>query len=282
MTDLVTLAAIWLLSRCRGSDGGAGSEYEPALPGGQPGWPGSPISSNTVPVAPSWPAAAASVPPFPGPAWEFDEPPPAAVKARAAQLVDQLWLTGTGSFRIEQTAGRTIAYQAQVVASGKKGVVAYRIRNQRALPAASAARPAPRPQPRAKQRPPERQKPSASSQRPSVNVQVGPAVLQPASYPPGAVHPGHATDQSTPRGAPRVEVVPSALNLPTLKKGWGMKPAPPHKDVVLLQQRLGINADGRFGPGTDAAVRTFQRRNGLSVDGIVGQKTWAALFAVRA
>src|SRR3954471_15760327 len=35
------------------------------------------------------------------------------------------------------------------------------------------------------------------------------------------------------------------------------------------QSRLGIAADGVFGPQTAAAVRAFQARNGLLVDGIV-------------
>lgn len=47
--------------------------------------------------------------------------------------------------------------------------------------------------------------------------------------------------------------------------------------VVWLQQRLGVPADGTFGPQTDAAVRNFQAGRGLTADGIVGAKTWAAL-----
>jgi peptidoglycan hydrolase-like protein with peptidoglycan-binding domain len=36
-------------------------------------------------------------------------------------------------------------------------------------------------------------------------------------------------------------------------------------------------ADGDFGKETEAAVKAFQKANGLAVDGIVGAKTWAAL-----
>lgn len=35
--------------------------------------------------------------------------------------------------------------------------------------------------------------------------------------------------------------------------------------------------DGRFGKRTKEAVRSFQRSEGLKVDGVVGQKTWGAL-----
>jgi peptidoglycan hydrolase-like protein with peptidoglycan-binding domain len=81
------------------------------------------------------------------------------------------------------------------------------------------------------------------------------------------------------------------LGLPVLRYGRGLKPAPPDKDVVLLQQKLGLTADGRFGKDTRAAVSNFQakqvhaQRPGWSlsdVDGVVGPQTWTALFAVRA
>ncbi len=45
-----------------------------------------------------------------------------------------------------------------------------------------------------------------------------------------------------------------------------------------MQRKLGVTADGIFGPITRAAVRTFQKRHGLLVDGIVGPQTRAALF----
>lgn len=40
-----------------------------------------------------------------------------------------------------------------------------------------------------------------------------------------------------------------------------------------------LQADGDFGPLTDNAVRGFQDALGLTVDGIVGRRTWRALVS---
>ena len=39
-----------------------------------------------------------------------------------------------------------------------------------------------------------------------------------------------------------------------------------------------VQIDGDFGPTTAQAVREFQRVNGLAVDGVVGERTWRAIY----
>jgi len=52
--------------------------------------------------------------------------------------------------------------------------------------------------------------------------------------------------------------------------------------VTALQKRLGIRADGIYGPETQSAVKRLQRRHGLVVDGIVGSQTRAKLVSTSA
>jgi len=51
------------------------------------------------------------------------------------------------------------------------------------------------------------------------------------------------------------------------------------EDVVKLQNKLGVDPIGKFGPKTEAAVKVWQSANGLTPDGIVGDGSWSKLFA---
>jgi putative chitinase len=48
--------------------------------------------------------------------------------------------------------------------------------------------------------------------------------------------------------------------------------------VKRMQAKLGLTADGDFGPGTEAALKKWQAANGLTADGVVGPKTLAKLL----
>ena len=49
-------------------------------------------------------------------------------------------------------------------------------------------------------------------------------------------------------------------------------------NVKKLQAKLGVEAIGTFGPKTEEAVKAWQRANGLTADGIVGDGTWNKMF----
>lgn len=63
------------------------------------------------------------------------------------------------------------------------------------------------------------------------------------------------------------------------------KPYPSGKDVERIQNALNnavgkkiVNVDGIYGPNTAAAVKDYQKRHKLTVDGKVGPKTWNKMF----
>jgi peptidoglycan hydrolase-like protein with peptidoglycan-binding domain/DNA invertase Pin-like site-specific DNA recombinase len=75
---------------------------------------------------------------------------------------------------------------------------------------------------------------------------------------------------------------PSLATAP-LAKGMGYELPRGSERVRVVQRRLRLVGervgpiDGRFGPVTEAAVRRFQRREGLADDGLVGPQTHGAL-----
>lgn len=51
------------------------------------------------------------------------------------------------------------------------------------------------------------------------------------------------------------------------------------EEVKKLQLKLGVDPVGNFGPKTEEAVKKWQKLNGLTPDGIVGDLTWKKLFS---
>ena len=48
--------------------------------------------------------------------------------------------------------------------------------------------------------------------------------------------------------------------------------------VKMMQEALGVGADGAFGPGTERALKAWQTANGLTADGIAGPATLGVLL----
>ena len=95
-----------------------------------------------------------------------------------------------------------------------------------------------------------------------------------------ATTPETTTTATTPVTGSTIDVT-----LPTAGK---MKPGDTSPEVKTLQEALNqlgtaqLKADGIYGPLTQQAVTAFQQANGLTVDGIVGAQTAAALNAALA
>jgi peptidoglycan hydrolase-like protein with peptidoglycan-binding domain len=56
-----------------------------------------------------------------------------------------------------------------------------------------------------------------------------------------------------------------------LKKGLSGEP------VRRLQTKVGVEADGEFGPNTEKALRDWQTKKGLAADGVAGPDTFMAM-----
>jgi peptidoglycan hydrolase-like protein with peptidoglycan-binding domain len=124
---------------------------------------------------------------------------------------------------------------------------------------------------------------SASGSAPTAGTSTAAIVppLSPGSLPgaasPGATSPGTASP--SPTSPTRAAVVsPPPATLPILRLGMS---GPAVEGLQVRLQAIGVfkgAADGVFGPETQAAVKTAQRRLQLEPDGVVGPSTWIALL----
>jgi peptidoglycan hydrolase-like protein with peptidoglycan-binding domain len=89
---------------------------------------------------------------------------------------------------------------------------------------------------------------------------------------------------ATPGVIPGVSTIPVSTSVPapapsaTTHTQIGLGSSGP--DVVAWQKIVGVPADGKFGPQTQAATRAWQSAHGLTPDGLVGPKTWTAALGM--
>ncbi|MBR3105841.1 MAG: peptidoglycan-binding protein [Clostridia bacterium] len=66
-------------------------------------------------------------------------------------------------------------------------------------------------------------------------------------------------------------------NLPTLRRGSKGELVKSLQEYLNDEAGAGLVIDGAFGAKTEEAVKAFQKTKGLTADGVVGPKTWAAM-----
>jgi peptidoglycan hydrolase-like protein with peptidoglycan-binding domain len=74
--------------------------------------------------------------------------------------------------------------------------------------------------------------------------------------------------------------VGAPVNMPILKQGSRGQAVTMLQRVLKETRDYGAPIDGDFGPQTDTAVKAFQKRSNLPIDGVVEERTWQALSKV--
>jgi peptidoglycan hydrolase-like protein with peptidoglycan-binding domain len=87
---------------------------------------------------------------------------------------------------------------------------------------------------------------------------------------------GHVNDCD--HGAPEPAAAPAPAPAANPFPGESLQIGSTGKYVIMVQKKVGAKPDGRFGPVTARSVRKYQRNAGLTVDGVVGPKTWGHMF----
>lgn len=225
---------------------------------------------TTGPVFPS--VAPATLPPFPGPGWCEDTPPPAEVTARAAALSPSLWATGApGQHVTELTGGRWITYAAEVdTATNTHAVHVYRSTSCPPLPSQVPAV-APTPVPVVTPTPTPQAAPQAAPV-PTAQPAVAPAPV-PTAQPAVAPAPQVVVPQAQPAVVP--QVAPTQIFTPT----------PLQSTAIAMANALASRAADGSGKGAyrardQAVYKSFQSAAQLKADGFPGTGTITMLQAV--
>ncbi|MBF2002839.1 MAG: peptidoglycan-binding protein [Synechococcales cyanobacterium M58_A2018_015] len=91
-------------------------------------------------------------------------------------------------------------------------------------------------------------------------------------------HTSHTNSHPHPHSEPHPNQDPSGRSYPVLYP-WDTGPMVAEMQELLYAHGYPLRVDGDFGWRTEVAVKTYQRRNNLRVDGVVGPETWASLKA---
>lgn len=206
---------------------------------------------------------------FPGPRWELDSPPSAAVQARAVELIPVLWAKGPGSGIIQDMGpsmgvpSRPTAFRAEAHGT-KKAVSAWRLKSGTVL--------APTLPPLSQQAMIEKaiaEAPKRALEPLPTSAPAAPADDVQEALPADVVVVREV--ESSP-----VQVVPvstPAEEYPVLRKGMR------GPEVTRLQRAFGWQkVTDYFGDQTEAKVKEIQRTHSLPVTGVADQDVWDVLL----